>query len=405
MRRSFATLALAAANAISQVALAAGMVAVARISGATELGQLALILSISTVTSGLLDFGTNNRWVRERAAERLSAPDLSSLGSTKLAITVAASVVLSLGLGAGGVSLSLLLAPVTVCTVAMQLLQVPHRAAGRAGIQAACTLLDRSVFAIIFTALVIAGAPPAESLLLAITAGFLSDCSALFVISRKRHDWIGPLQFRNPWSGGARFGIASASSTAQNADVTVLHAATSVAEVGIFSAVNRWTQPMTLMASAVATSTASEMTTASSTRSALGRLASHKFILVATVLACLAVAASAPWTVAFILGEEFRDSAITLSLVSIAAALITINLPLATLLQCRGEETFVSITLSSLVGLYLGLVFVCGLVYGSAGAAASFLALQFLLAMGLSIRTAVTIAREERRGGGTHKRD
>lgn len=376
------TITLATATALSQGALALGLIVVARDAGQTALGQVVITLAVATLIAGVVDFGTNNFWVRELAVQRVTLKQLSPRVNGKFA---AATALGSLASVVGSVAYSshaAWIAPIAVLTLVTQSLQVPLRAEGRTLPQATSTVVNRLIFGATFGLQLWLGVGAGSAILLAVAAGFLAD--GAFLASAGSYKLLAFTRPALPWQGALKFGLASLATSAQNADLPILGMSVGASTTGTFGAVNRWVQPMTMTATAVCISAASDVNRASTTTEAIRVFRRVRTPLIVAVGVNLTVAALAPWIVPILLGQGYSDSSPVLSLMAIGASFVVLNQPLVIILQARKRDGFVSACLLSSVVGYLAAVSALGSQLGAVGAGLAYLLLQLVVTLFLA---------------------
>ena len=253
------TLLLAFSTGVGQVIVAGLYIWTARLVGPDDFGPAVAAIGIGSTIAGFLDFGSNNLWVREVAASRLGLAAVGRRLCSKLFFsTIAISIWALAFLLLSPSSLLWIAAPIAVSLVLSQSFTVPLRAAGRSDLVAVSMLTDRLVAGAGFAAMQLAGVPPTTALWLAMTTGPI----AATVVSRKiliRSDRpVLSLDLRtNPWRGSGFYGLSSAAASAQSLDLTIMNAVGGPAVAGLYGAVNRWTQPMRILAGAFTISASS----------------------------------------------------------------------------------------------------------------------------------------------------
>jgi hypothetical protein len=117
---------------------------------------------------------------------------------------------------------------------------------------------------------------------------------------------------RNPWSGARNFGLAGVANSAQTLDLPLLTLVGGPVASGLYGAVSRWTQPMSLLATAFASASAPFAANAGTMRGALASLRRGLWMPVAAIVLALTVFALSPWIVDLLLGQTYEGSAAVL---------------------------------------------------------------------------------------------
>ncbi|WP_075872333.1 oligosaccharide flippase family protein [Kocuria sp. CNJ-770] len=375
------SLLIAGCTALAQVTVAVLYIVVARMSGPALLGNVVAAVAAGTFIAGFIDFGTNNLWIREVASGRAPLKELY----TKIASKIFIALVLSLVI----VVVALWLAPDTsfyatgilaFTTVAFQASLGPLKLSA-SGTRLSITMAMERIFAaVIFLALLLFNVPAHVNLVVSLatgslTAGLLAyglapSPGAIFKHIRK------PVW---PWRNAASHGAGGAVLAAQTLDATILHAVAGPAATGIYGAVNRWTQPMGVFATAFATTGLPVVARTSSLRRAYSQLRHSWWMLGLGGVICLLVALGSPVLVSLLLGPEYQDSVAILAILAIATIPALINQPLYVFCQAMHLQKQVAFIVTGSVTLQLLLCAILGYIYAETGAAVSLAISQFLM--------------------------
>ena len=383
----FQALALAGSTGTAQVVVAVLYIVTARSSAPDQFGLVVAAIAVGTTAVGLLDFGTNSYWTRELAARRLNAEVLGKRLTSKLLYAAVVLFAWSLSTALWVQSMSLWIAgPIAMSVLLSQTLQVPLRSLGRGDIVAVAVLLEKLVAAATFMVLMSVGAPPVTALWLALSIGGLS--SALFC-------WkLTPIAARpvlrlsrstNPWTSSRHYGIATAALTAQSLDIPTLTMFGGANAAGVYAAVSKWTQPMSLLASAFSSASAPHIAKADSGRAAWRSAKKSIWLLWAAIGLCIIIAIFAPPIVEILVGPKYAPASGVLRVLAIATVFAVINQPLYVFLQSRGfDRPIALITLSSVL-LQLALVALLSGNLHERGAAVAALCTQLILLIAMSL--------------------
>ncbi|MGJ0385077.1 lipopolysaccharide biosynthesis protein [Arthrobacter sp. Leaf145] len=375
------TLLLAFSTGVGQLIVAGLYIWTARLVGPDDFGPAVAAIGIGSTIAGFLDFGSNNLWVREMAASRLELDAVgrrlcSKLFFSALAISLWCLVFLLISPS----SLLWIAAPIAISLVLSQSFAVPLRAAGRSDLVAVSMLTDRLVAGSAFAVMNLAHVPATVALWLAMSLGPI----VATVVSRKilRRSERPRLSFdlrTNPWRGSGFYGLSSAAASAQSLDLTIMNMVGGPSVAGLYGAVNRWTQPMSLLAGAFTISAAPLVARAASWAAVWPQIKRSVWLLAGSVLMCLFVAVMAEPVVAILVGNEFADSAMVLRVLALGTIGTVLNQPLAAFLQALGKDRIVSLIVTSGVVVQLLLVGVLTVATGATGAALSYCVLQTLI--------------------------
>lgn len=389
VRRSigFQAIVLAGSTGAAQAIMAVLYIAAARATAPSEFGLVVTAIAIGTTAVGFLDFGTNSYWIRELAAGRLSAVVHGTRLTSKLVYSAVALTIWSLVTLLWAEPSSLwMAAPVAMFLLLNQSLQVPLRSIGRGDLIAIAVLLEKAMAAGIFMALVACGIAPVSALWVSLSAGGLL-CALLCwrMTPQSNRPTIALHLTTNPWSNSGHYGIANVALTAQSLDIPTLSMFGGATSAGIYAAVSRWTQPMTLLASAFSSASAPHIARAQSSHAAWQAAKKSIWLLWLAIALCLGIAIFSPTIVEILIGPGYAGSGHVLRVLAISTVFALANQPLYVFLQARGfDKPIAAITMSSVV-IQLGLVAVLSASFHELGAALAFLCTQILLLSSMGI--------------------
>lgn len=397
-RRSLGTqaIALAVGSGLAQVMVAIIYVASARDAGPEDYGAVAAAIAVGGAAAGFFDFGSNALWIRERAARRLHTSDFNSRAATKTVIAFL------LFLAGGALTLSLAPIYVIACvlflvTAVTQIMIVPIRAARRGELVAGLSLLERFVSLAIFGLLIVTGVTALAALWISLAVGTGITGLAAFVISSR---YLGlrlwKTNLRNPWHGSIYYGFSALASSGQQLDLPILTAVAGSGAAGVYGGVNRWTQPMGLLATAFSTAAAPFVAGAPDWAATRRLVLRASWLLAIAAVSCAALAVLAPLIVPWLLGSAYADSVAVLQWLAIGTIPAILNQPLAAALQARRHERLVAFVFLIAVILQLGFVALLGSPFGALGAAIAFCILQAVMLVSLSIAVLVSVRRARR---------
>lgn len=383
---------LAGATGIAQLIVALVYIAAARSTDPENFGPVVTAIALGTAAVGFIDLGTNSFWVREIARNQLSPEEFSLRGSGKLALAAILAILWLICCRLFFEDSSYWMAgPVFLALLLNQTTQVALRGMARAELVAWSILTDRLVVAIVLASLSAAGANAAQSLWLALTAGSVTAAVMGWLVTPALSRPRLRLRLRtNPWKGSGFYGLNSIAISGQGLDILIIGAVGGHAAAGLYGAVNRWTQPMTLLASAFASASVPFVAHSGTWKLAWPHVRKGIWLLGVAIAVCLGVAIGATWIVDLLLGPRYAESAIVLKVLALGTIPAILNQPLAVFLQSLGQDRIVSfITLGSVV-CQLALVAFIASMFGALGAALGFAAVQVLILAGLSTIAIVT---------------
>ncbi|WP_258724175.1 lipopolysaccharide biosynthesis protein [Cellulomonas sp. NS3] len=387
---------MAGASAVAQVVNALIFVAVARASSPADFGVVVAVLGVATAAAGAIDFGSNTLWIRELAAQRMPVEAYEKRLAAKLAAGLAAAVLVTACLLASGADRRWLMgAPVALALVFEQACLVRLAAAAQGQRVALALVVDKLVAGSVLAAVLVGGHRPADWLWLCLALGTAAGGSVALVLTR--HGGTRPrlrLARVNPWRGARSYGLYGLAVSAQSLDVAVMGGIGGSSAAGLYGAVNRWTQPMGLLAASFASASIPFVARARSGQEALEAVRRAAWLPLSAVLGCIVVAAAAPGLVDVVLGDSYEGAAVVLQLLAGAALVSVLNQPLAAFLQARGQEVGVARGMVVVVAVQLGLLAVLVPRLGVVGAGVASVTAQ----VGLLVVLLSSFARLHREG-------
>ncbi|GAB14339.1 putative polysaccharide biosynthesis protein [Arthrobacter globiformis NBRC 12137] len=381
------TLMLAAGTGLGQVIVAVMYIWTARSVGPEELGPTVAAIGIGTTLAGFLDFGSNNLWVRESAASRMNSRTLGHRLTAKLAVGFLALSCWCFGLQAFAPESMLWIAgPIGWSVLVSQSFAVPLRAAARLDLVAISMLTDRVVAGGVFVIFNMLSLSTVFALWGSLTIGpIAASVMSRWVLGRTLRPRLR-LSFRtNPWNKSGYYGLSSAAVSAQSLDLSIMSMVGGPAAAGLYGAVNRWTQPMSLLAGAFTTSAAPLVARHDSWAAAWPHLRRSASLVLVAVFMCVSVAIFADPIVGLLVGAEYRGSGNILRILALGTIGAVLNQPLAAFLQALGRDRAVSVITMTGVAVQLLLVAFLTWQAGAAGAALAYCVLQLVILMLLAI--------------------
>jgi O-antigen/teichoic acid export membrane protein len=372
---------------IAQLGVGLMYLLAARDQDARAFGAMVSALAFATALVGVVDWGSNNYWVRELAAQRAALGEVGARARTKvcagaLAIPLAGLACATTHLGIQWLEAAFVFAAV----LAEQTATVGLRVGTRLELVGLVFLLDRAVATGTMLVFLAAGVPGSHALSLGLAIGAGAGCVAALLLDRRHSLPLRAKPFiRNPWAGSGAFGVATTATTLQSLDVFVLSASAGPASAGLYGAINRWTQPLGLLVSAYAQSIAPAVARAHGWRASWAAMRSAIWLPCAAALGCVVAALFSPALVALLLTTTYSGSARLLSVLAIGTIPAIANQILSVTLQARGHQSAPALLLLLGVTIQLLTVSAVGSHGGAMTAAIAFLAMQIFLLVGLSV--------------------
>lgn len=387
-------MALAGTTGLSQVITAVMSLLVARSVTPSTFGVASAVMGLGIVVCGLVDFGSNEYWVREFARDRDRGSEMYQRLATKMVL----SAILCLPLLASGFFLEGSIVWTLGLTMLFlqfeQTMQTASRGAARAPIVSLTMLADRiaALAAVFVLAIVGMGV---ERLLVALAVGNLVG-GLLLVPDVRRLVPDRAFRWRNPWKGAFHYGVFSLSTSVQSLDVPLLGAVGGSFAAGQYGAVNRWTAPLQLLIGAFAQSSIPFVAGSKDMRSGWKAIRKGAPMLIAAFVCMIVLVVFAPQLTSLLLGAQYAGSAPVLRCLAIATGLIIFNQPMAMLMQATGRDS--AAALAILLGVLVQLVLVALLAgpHGAVGAALGSIAGQLVMTL-ILWRGVRMVLKEERR--------
>lgn len=389
------TIMLAMATGLSQVITALISILVARDVTTSALGLATVAMSMAMMLVGVLDFGSNQLWLRDFARDQTLRDEMSDRLMGKLAVTGAvAAVALAVFLLVPGLSLWWSAPIYGFWMQVEQTVQVPLRARGKVPTVALSMFVNRLVALVAVVGLGMLGMG-AMRLVLALALGSLAACVQLW-FAGARQDMALHLRRKSPWKGAQHFGVYTLSNNLQALDAPLLGIMATNSAVGLYGAVNRWTAPITLLGSAFSSASVPHVAAAGSLIRGWRAIKKSAVLLVGALVATALTALLAKPVVHLLLGPGYDGAAPVLQILAVAMGVVIFNQPAAMLLQSTGHERAVSLALPVSLAIQLGAIVLLAPHFGAVGASLAMLLAQLTMAAFLAF-TLMRVLRHERR--------
>ncbi|WIA97406.1 polysaccharide biosynthesis C-terminal domain-containing protein [Curtobacterium sp. MCBA15_004] len=376
---------LAAATGGSQVLVAVLYLLAARGVTPSEFGSTVAGIALGTAAAGFIDFGTNNHWTRELARGTLALDEFNGRLLSKIVIALLAAAVwcgATLLLVPG--SLIWIAGPIAVALVANQACQVQLRSAARGDLVALVIVADRVFASVIFFVLLAVSVSTPTALWISLSVGSIGAA----ILGRRLSQHGGRtarVRFRFPWRGAHYFGLTVVATSSQALDLTLLSSVAGSAAAGVYGAVSRWTQPMSLLAAAFSSALAPYAARSADLRATWLEVRRAIWMPAAAIVLALAVFFAAPAVVDLLLGGSYSGSAAVLQVLALVVIPSIICQPLVVVLQAMHRDRFVAVVMLIAALGQLTLVAVLARGAGALGAATAALVAQLFIFIALGV--------------------
>lgn len=385
------SLTMVGGQGFAQLASALTFLILARGLGPDSFGALASIYSMASFASIAVEFGGTNSAIRELTAKP-SGNRFARQYKSRVYLTISAlTIFLILGVVqsqlieiATGLALSFALA-------LQRYMTAPLRAALHVGRLAIMVTSEKVALLLAVVLLSFLGQMNGLVFLLA------SLASSLIWLVAYRTAWglrykiqvrnVPNLNFTNPYKGQWHLGVSSAAVGLQSLDSAAIAATAGPAAAGLYAAVGKWTQPLSLVTQAVTQTAYSEMSAARTNSEAISGLRHHAWLLALASLPLVGVIVLADTLTLVLLGPEYQDSAGVLRILAGAVLFGVVNSPLSAFLQSRGDEAFTSKVFVCAMPVQLIMMCVLAQRGGPLLGATAVLAVQGLLALTFFLRS------------------
>jgi O-antigen/teichoic acid export membrane protein len=398
---SHQAMSVVAISALAQVISIVMLVVVASRSNPRSFGHVAAIIGAVGFLVGIMDFGSSGYTLRELSSDRMSSETYWTRSRTRLLVSVIAGVALgAVVLRPSGEVAALSAVVLVVGRTTWLLLGAPVRAALHSDRWALTLLADRGTGIAILTVALSLHVAPITAYWLALSVGAAASIVCAVLLRPDGLDLLTSRGLANPWRGCAGFATSTVAMSVASLDVVVLGAVAGGYQAGIYGAVNRWTQPIQLLADAFAQVAAPFMAAARTGRMAVAQVRRSIWIPGLGFGVALAMVLLAPRLVGVLLGPAYAESASTLALLASGAALVLVNQPLATLLQARGHDRAVGWGLATFSTVQMVGIVTVGREFGADGAALAYLTAQAVLLAWLLVIVSRLVPRYATPAGG-----
>ncbi len=371
MRRAFD---LALGQGGAQIVSALIFLILARVLTPTEFGQIAVAYGISMFLSILFEFGSTSLAVRQLGTG--GDQEFYEVFRARLSATIVLVIVFALlAVLVEELRLPSLVLILAVSSALARIASAPLRASQRTRVVGQVLVFEKVLVAALL-AVTVYSFDVSISIFITycVIGSFAASISARSAWPTRKflRDLGKPRAYLvNPFRGAKHLGISSIAVGLQTLDAAVIALAAGPHIAGIFAAVGRWTQPMSLVAQAVSQSAYADMSAARSHRTAFLILRQNMLFIAAALLPLAIVFIFADFLVLLLLGEEYANSATVLRVLVAAVVFGSLNSPLTAFLQAKGHEYFTSAVLSIALPTQ---IFLMGLLAHISGAGASALA-------------------------------
>lgn len=385
------TLQLSVAGALSQLFVAATYLLAARSASPADYGAVVSVTAAATAVGGLLDWGSGTNALRRLASQNMTTAYFHAWWRGRTALLVGFGAIFgffvagwhqTLVLVAVGAAGMLALPPVVFAA------SIPQRVQGRFRFVAITTSLTRGCGLAIMGSAAVLSERPYVFLPLALSTSLLLE-GVVYRWGSPPDRTRGPRLVWKVWRGTGWIGLSSAILSMQSLDVTVASRSGGASVAGEYAAVNRWTSPLGLPASAFTQAVAPRLAGATSHREALYALKPGlKWLWLVAGVALLVVVFSRPLT-SLLLGSLYAASADTLRILAVGTVVAVVNQPLFAFLLARHRDVSAAAAAGALIASQLALIALLAPKMGASGAALAFVAGQavaLLVLAGLSWR-------------------
>lgn len=380
-------IAIAGASGIAQLVNALIFIRVARVTSPANFGAVVAIISASSALAGALDFGSNTHWTREIASKRMSIEEYRKRLVGKLFIVLLIVLVVTIGIVLFGGDRRYLMGPPVALAIVFEQAAIVRLSAAAQGQRVAFAMLfDKVIVATAMATVVVSHRVVVDWLWLCLTLGSIAGGSLAIMLARRGRErqWLA-LSRGNPWRGARSYGIFGLAVSVQGMDLALMSSLGGPYVAGVYGAVNRWTQPMSLLSASFSSASIPFVARANSSRAAIAALRKAIWLPMMSIIGCIVVAASAGPLVETLLGRLYADATEVLRLLAIAALFSVLNQPLVAFLQARRHESRVTWAMLSVLPVQFGLLVVLVPRLGAVGAGVASVAAQTALLFGLAL--------------------
>jgi O-antigen/teichoic acid export membrane protein len=359
-------------------------------------GAFVGVHAAATSLGALTDFGASQHRIRQIAGAGGQVDLVPWLLTRAVWSGLAAAALAAVALPLTGS----LLSPATVLLLCTQVLTLNLALGANAEVSAVRSPVWAEGFVFAGNALIVTSAltaPDARVLeftaAAAATSWLLTAALALAIVpsSSRRVAWPS---LANPWRGSFHFGVGSLAVALGGLTVPLVALAAGADEAGQLGAVNRWAQPIALLAAGSSAYLAPRLASAASTSEAVRMVRAIRVHLIIGAAVALGLFLCAPLLVHVLLDDAYDKSVMLLRLYALSAVPVLIGMPMITLLNARGSDRFAG---RSLLVANLGVLIAAATLAATIGAAAapiSAIVTSSALALVVLLRARQLVARE-----------
>jgi O-antigen/teichoic acid export membrane protein len=372
---------------------------VAHRTSVSELGLLLAVIAVLNVLVDVVDFGGATRMVREGAAGRFEASDVSAYFTGKsvtgLAAAAAAALAGALIQGTIGTAL-LLLSPWVALRVASQARRALLQMTAQFGAMALAQLIDRAASALVGGLLLLQGTGAATALGVGYGVGSLSALVFAHVVDRSqpvldRHAVLAPWR---SFAGSKSFGVTLVITDLVSLDLVLLTWVAGAYQAGLFALASRLAIPVTTMASSMAVVALTSLAAQPSDRAAwnLLKAGTRGAVLLSAGVLTLGIV-FAPQALHLLGGAKYVDGSLPLRMVLGGCVLSLLSQLMLAFLQSRGHEGFAARVLVPSIALSLAGAAGGGAIAGASGAGVGYLMANLVILIAFAVRVRALIRR------------
>ena len=349
-RSTFGTLGTGTALIAGQATTGLALLLLARRTTPSVFGAFAALYGVSTAVGGLIDFGSSSRVTIDLAQGANRSKFLPWLvRRTSLQVPMIL-VLIAVSLRFADKRLPTLCI-LFLCTQALTV-AVAHGALGAVRVLVSPVMSEWMVFAgnlvTLLTVIVVPDSQLLTSIAIASSMSWVL-CSAL-ALRRLRGfilPWVADVK-SNPWHGSASFGFASVAVVLQGFILVVVERSASSSDAGALGAVQKWTQPISLIALAYSGFLFPSLASALTDRAAIKLMRTLIAIFAFGAAVAAVIVVIAPEMVRILLGPEYAGAVHVLRMLVIVTVPELVVQPLSILLQARGLDRSVAWTMMGL---------------------------------------------------------
>ena len=331
----------------------------ARHVGPSAFGSALALIGVGNFISIMVDFGQNSFLLRELAASRITSQQvLQQVYAKNIVVACAAAL---FGLIVYINSSNIMLAGTLMIYVLLLSLEMTAQSilrwTGGAAKFSLSIFFDKAASLIVYLFVLAAHYTSPNWIPLALTVGSL--------VGLVMAVYLHPGSFRiktQPFSvnqtvgylvSARSFGFYGFAIALQGLDILALRVVAGPEATGEYAVVSRWIMPLILLASAYSQASYPHFAATKTHASAKALLKSGQKLWVASLFIIGGVILSAPLLVRSLLGPEYSNSIIVLRVLSMAMVFAILNQPLAVLLQARGKQNQVALSVGTGIVLQL----------------------------------------------------